>query len=202
MLDRPNLDAILGQLEKIENTTVGNLVAFMHSYNLRFGEATTPRQMAVYRDLYASMVSDRDKILGKPTEDKGDPNPPTPVENPTAVFHGFDPNHLHPNRPPLLLRRPRPRTRTPILRTPSPDGGPGSDVLHGPARPDPGTFAGVASFSELPDANIKIDRRTRLPDFGGSLSSSLVGRLLAMRSDPPCSSPFASQAASIPKILP
>ena len=36
MLERPNVEAVLSELEKIENTTVGNLVAFMHSYNLRF----------------------------------------------------------------------------------------------------------------------------------------------------------------------
>ena len=94
MLDRSNVDAVLAQLEKIENTTLGNLVAFMHSYNLRFAPATTPKQVAIYRDLYSTMTEQRDKIFGKPTGTQADGSP-TPVENPTALFHGFDPNHVY-----------------------------------------------------------------------------------------------------------
>ena len=48
MLEKPNVDKVLAQLEKVENTTLGNLIAFMHSYNLRFAPATTPQQSAVY----------------------------------------------------------------------------------------------------------------------------------------------------------
>ena len=96
MLEKPNVDAVLAELEKIDTTTVGALVAFMHSYNLRFDAATTPKQIAAYRDLYPMMVAERDKILGKPGESEDEPAATKPGENPTAVFHGFDPNHLHP----------------------------------------------------------------------------------------------------------
>jgi hypothetical protein len=98
MLEKPNVEAILGELEKVQSTTVGNLVAFMHSYNLRFAPATTPKQRAIYRDLMPSMVESRDKILGKPGDtnaNAGNP-PPRPVENPTALFHGLDAIHLNP----------------------------------------------------------------------------------------------------------
>ena len=99
MLERPNVEAVIQQLEKLENTTLGNLVAFMHTYNLRFAPATTPKQSAVYRELYPMMVAQRDKVLGKPTESSGEPTPPPAVENPTAMFHGIDTSHLYPKPP-------------------------------------------------------------------------------------------------------
>ena len=99
MLERPNVEAVIAQLEKIENTTLGNLVAFMHTYNLRFAPATTPKQVAAYRELYPTMLGQRDKILGKPTDANGEETQPPPVENPTAMFHGLGPNHLYPKPP-------------------------------------------------------------------------------------------------------
>jgi hypothetical protein len=98
MLERPNVESVLSQLEKIEDTSVGNLVAFMHTYNLRFAPATTPKQRNVYRELYPIMARDRDKVVGKPGESVEQP-PPAPVDNPTALFYGVDPNHLHPKTP-------------------------------------------------------------------------------------------------------
>jgi len=98
MLERPNVEAILAELEKVQTTTVGNLVAFMHTFNLRFAPATTPRQRAIYRDLMPALVESRDKILGKPgiANANAANTPPRPVENPTAIFHGFDATHLNP----------------------------------------------------------------------------------------------------------
>jgi len=96
MLERPNVEAVLAELEKVQTTTVGNLVAFMHAYNLRFAPATTPKQRAIYRDLLPSMVESRDKILGKLGDANANNTPPRPVENPTALFHGLDATHLNP----------------------------------------------------------------------------------------------------------
>jgi len=101
MLDRPNVDAILAELEKVQTTTVGNLLAFMHSYNLRFAPAQNAKQRAIYRDLMPQMVQSRDKILGRPGDANANANandntPPRPVENPTALFHGLDATHLNP----------------------------------------------------------------------------------------------------------
>jgi len=110
MLERPNVDAVLADLEKIENTTVGNLVAFMHAYNLRFAPATTPKQVAVYRDLYPVLVTQRDKVIGKPGNADQPPPAPTPVEDPTSVFNRMNPTHLHPapNRAPASNPAPAP----------------------------------------------------------------------------------------------
>ena len=46
-----------------KDTTVGNLVAFMHTYSLRFAPATTPKQRAIYRDLLPQLVEARDKPI-------------------------------------------------------------------------------------------------------------------------------------------
>jgi len=99
MLERPNVEKILSELEKVKSTTVGNLVAFMHAYNLRFAPAVTAKQRAVYHDLYPLMVAARDKLVGQPGDASknatADNTPPPPVENPTQVFHGFKDTHLN-----------------------------------------------------------------------------------------------------------
>ena len=118
MLEKPNVEAVLAELEKVENTTVGNLVAFMHSYNLRFAPATTPKQRAVYRDLYPIAVAEaRDKIARQARRRAGGPGTPlSPPQNPTAVFHGIDPAHLNP-RPGA---NPPPPSPTPAIRHANP----------------------------------------------------------------------------------
>ena len=63
MLENPNIEPVLNELEKIENTTVGNLLGFMHTFNLRFGQATTPAQRAIYTELYPILVSHRDRVV-------------------------------------------------------------------------------------------------------------------------------------------
>ena len=99
MLEKPNVEKIISELEKSKNTTTGSLIGFMHAYNLRFAPATTAKQRAVYHDLYPMMVAARDKITGQPGDNnKGagaESTPPPPVENPTAIFHGFKDTHLN-----------------------------------------------------------------------------------------------------------
>jgi hypothetical protein len=100
MLEKPNVEGVLAELEKIQTTTIGNLVAFMHAYNLRFDPATTPKQRSVYQELYPMLADARDKMIGKPSDPVANNAPPPPVENPTALFHGMDPTHLNPPPPP------------------------------------------------------------------------------------------------------
>ena len=54
----------------MKKTTVGNLIAFMHVYNLRFGAATTPRQKMIYETLYPVLDQVRDRVV---TETKLEP---------------------------------------------------------------------------------------------------------------------------------
>ena len=72
MLNDPGMKAILARLEDAKGATVGDLVAFMNAYNLRFGPATTPRQVAIYRDLLPILTGIRDSI----TTDGPSPTPP------------------------------------------------------------------------------------------------------------------------------
>jgi hypothetical protein len=63
MLEKPRLEKILAELDKVKTTTLGSLLAFMHAYNLRFGPATTEAQHTVYQNLYPIMAEGRDKIM-------------------------------------------------------------------------------------------------------------------------------------------
>ena len=63
MLEKPDIDQVLAELEKIDKTTVGNLLAFMHTFNLRFAPATTPRQRQVYTELFPVLDQTRDRII-------------------------------------------------------------------------------------------------------------------------------------------
>ena len=101
-LEKPNVEKLLSELEKVKTTSVGNLVNFMHAYNLRFAPATTAKQRAVYHDLYPLMASSRNKLTGQeqpadnanqPVAANADTNQPPPP--PTAVFHGFKDTHLN-----------------------------------------------------------------------------------------------------------
>jgi hypothetical protein len=44
LLNKPDTRAALAELRKVKNTTVGNLLGFMHAYNLRFAPATTVKE--------------------------------------------------------------------------------------------------------------------------------------------------------------
>ncbi len=120
MLEKPNVEGVLADLEKLKDTTFGHLLAFMHSYNLRFGPATTPKEVAVYRELYPTMLAQRDKILGKPGENQAEPSPSAPVENPTALFHGMDEKHLYGPRNNPAPPAPAPPPATPDPASPNP----------------------------------------------------------------------------------
>ena len=63
MLERPQIEEVLSELNKIEKTTVGHLLGFMHTFNLRFSPATTPRQRQIYEELFPVIDRTRNKIL-------------------------------------------------------------------------------------------------------------------------------------------
>ena len=57
MLDTPAIDVILSGVDKRPEATLGELLAFMDAFNLRFGQATTPRQRTLYQELYPKLVA-------------------------------------------------------------------------------------------------------------------------------------------------
>ena len=62
MLKTPAIDLILAGVEKRPEATLGELLNFMRSFNLRFGPATTPRQREIYTSLFPRLVTLRDQV--------------------------------------------------------------------------------------------------------------------------------------------
>ena len=63
MMEKPDIKETIDQLRMVKKTTLGNLIAFMHIYNLRFGAATTPHQRYIYDQLYPLLDDVRDRII-------------------------------------------------------------------------------------------------------------------------------------------
>jgi hypothetical protein len=63
LLEKPDIRPAIADLRKVSDTTVGNLLGFMHAYNLRFGAATTPKERQAYQQLYPILDQTRDQIL-------------------------------------------------------------------------------------------------------------------------------------------
>jgi hypothetical protein len=63
MLQKPDVEKIIAELDKVKETTLGSLLTFMHAYNLRFGMPKTEAQRAVYANLYPLMAEARDRVL-------------------------------------------------------------------------------------------------------------------------------------------
>ncbi len=100
MLERPDIEEFLKGLNRYPTTTMGHLVTFMHSFNLRFGVAKTPEQEAAYDQIYPMLVQLRDQAQAQ------GPNPMTaqaPLPDPRqamSIFSGMPYEHLHPPPPP------------------------------------------------------------------------------------------------------
>ena len=56
MLYSPKIEEILAELEDYAGTTLGEFLAFMQAYNLRFAAANSFRQRAIYRKLYPMLL--------------------------------------------------------------------------------------------------------------------------------------------------
>lgn len=65
LLEKPDTKEVLDQLRMFKTTTVGNLIGFMHVYNLRFAAATTPRQRRIYEELYPALDHARDRVMNE-----------------------------------------------------------------------------------------------------------------------------------------
>lgn len=86
MLGKPSVNHLLAELEKAKTTSLGSLLAFMHTYNLRFGVANTPEARAVYEQLYPMMASQRDRIV----KEAGISDSTPPMKGrPTDFFQGI-----------------------------------------------------------------------------------------------------------------
>jgi hypothetical protein len=92
LLQKPKVEKIIAELEKIKETTLGNLLGFMGSFNLRFGRAMTPEQRKAYEQLYPLLVEHRDRILkDEKATAKSEARPK--AERPTDFFRGMHLDH-------------------------------------------------------------------------------------------------------------
>jgi hypothetical protein len=62
MLETPALDLLLSGVEKHPEATLGDLLTFMNSVNLRFGVANTAAQKQAYDTLYTKLLALRDQV--------------------------------------------------------------------------------------------------------------------------------------------
>jgi hypothetical protein len=62
LLNDPSMKKFLEKLENNDERTVGDLVAFMDAYNLRFGPATSDRQLEIYTRLVPILTAVRDQV--------------------------------------------------------------------------------------------------------------------------------------------
>ncbi len=97
MLQTPAIDVLLAGAEKRPDATVGDLLTFMNSFNLRFGAATTPRQKVVYAKLYPEMVKLRDAIAPALASAEA---PKTSGNEPHEFFSGMSQQDLQKKAPP------------------------------------------------------------------------------------------------------
>jgi hypothetical protein len=100
ILENPDTLQALKDLKEVKTTHVANLIAFMHTYNLRFGPAESAAERKAYQTLYPILRGDRDRITSAPpppagTQASAPPPPPDPRSNPTEIFQAIDEKHLN-----------------------------------------------------------------------------------------------------------
>ena len=99
MLETPAVDLLLAGVEKHPDATLGDLLKFMNTFNLRFGAAQTPRQKAVYQRLYPLLVQLRNEVI--PSNGAAPETQPVGHEAPLALFEGLSYDQLDGKAPPV-----------------------------------------------------------------------------------------------------
>jgi hypothetical protein len=66
LLNDPSMKKVLGGLEDSRPRTLGDLIAFMNAYNLRFGPSASPRQVGIYEQLIPALTALRDGLNAAP----------------------------------------------------------------------------------------------------------------------------------------
>lgn len=76
MIDSPSFDVYLAAVGREPSVPLGEVLIFMHSFNLRFGPATTPETRELYSQLYGTFQQLRQGI--PQAAQASIPNPPPP----------------------------------------------------------------------------------------------------------------------------
>jgi hypothetical protein len=105
LLEKPDISPALLELRKVQDTMVGNLLGFMHVYNLRFGAATTNKEREAYHRLFGILDQTRDEILAEAKLDSA-PTAPANPSHATDFFQSMNQGRPQGGRAP---QPPRPR---------------------------------------------------------------------------------------------
>jgi hypothetical protein len=100
MLERPDIEEFLKGLNRYPTTTMGHLITFMHSFNLRFGVAKTPEQEAAYDQIYPMLVQLRDQAQAQGSNPMTAQAPLPDPRQAMSIFSGMPYEHLRPPPPP------------------------------------------------------------------------------------------------------
>jgi hypothetical protein len=100
MLERPDIEEFLKGLNRYPTTTMGHLITFMQSFNLRFGMAKTPEQESAYDQLYPMLVQLRGQAQGQDTSPTTAQAPLPDPKQAMSLFSGMPYEHLRPTPPP------------------------------------------------------------------------------------------------------
>jgi hypothetical protein len=101
MLDTPALEVLLAGVEKRPDTTLGELLAFMSSFNLRFGAARTSQQRVVYNQLFPLLAALRTEVQTAGTRAPSPaPSPGQVASAPQDFFEGMEYEHVDPKKAP------------------------------------------------------------------------------------------------------
>jgi hypothetical protein len=65
LMKKPDIQPAMIALRQVKDTTIGNLLGFMHAFNLRFGRATTLKEKQAYSQLFEIIDQTRDQILAE-----------------------------------------------------------------------------------------------------------------------------------------
>ncbi|WP_435007890.1 hypothetical protein P12x_005153 [Tundrisphaera lichenicola] len=98
MLETPAVDLLLAGVENRPEATLGDLLAFMAAYNLRFGASQNPQQRQAFLTLQPMLTKIRDELIPDPASAL--PSPVTGLEDaPGAVFDDLGYNHAESKSP-------------------------------------------------------------------------------------------------------
>ena len=118
MLHTPEVRSLLRQVDEQPSRTLTDLLGFMTTFNLRFGVAQSPEQVAAYTTLYEKLDALRDQVVKQTEADTTSPyavaqQGPERHKQPQEFFKGMEPEHFQPHEVPAV-----PQTRQ--KRTPAP----------------------------------------------------------------------------------
>jgi hypothetical protein len=100
MLQTPDVAGFLKGLNAVPTVTLGEVLSFMHSFNLRFGVPKSPQGETVYDQLYPMLVALRDAVQAPSMPPSMATATPPDPRKATAYFSGMSYDQVAPPPPP------------------------------------------------------------------------------------------------------